>query len=291
MKRILVLLLILIFVLAACGGDDDSDDSGDSGDTQDTTAQQSGDESEETEDEEEPQENEEPEEEFSIEVPEGYSDAELLTLPFEDVVTGETFAFASFAGRPILVQGVAVNCAGCIETHNTIRDEIIAELGTEDFVFISFDPSFNRSTTQLEALIEENEYDWIFMQLSQDLRFAMQRLLGPPAVNGSGQPRFYIGPDGTILQLETASGGTTLLEIGAIDDAQAIIDNLSGLATEGSDDAADSGEEEDMAEGDDAEMTEEAPADDEDTEETSDDATDGEDSEEDAEEPEATEEA
>jgi len=257
MKRLLILLLILVFALAACGGDDDSD-SGDAGDDQDTTAQQSSDDadSEDTDDsdatDDDPEDAppaDEPEEEFTLEIPDGYNDLDVLAIPFTNIATGEQFAFASFAGRPILAQGLTLACRPCIETQDIIQNEIIAELGTEDFVFISYSTAFADRPPQFERYLEDNGYDWIFTSADQQFTLELSRTVGDATRNGSAQPRFYIGPNGEVTEVET----------GPID-AEAAIAQMRELAelagdTDG-DDIADESSDEEMT--NDGEATEEA---------------------------------
>ena len=285
MKRFLILLLILVFALAACGGDDD--DSSDAGDDQDTTAQQSSDSGDDTDngdadsgdDTEEEPTPDEPAEEFSVEIPDGYNDVDILSIPFTNIATGEQFAFASFAGRPILAQGLTLACRPCIETQDIIQNEIIEELGTEDFVFISYSTAFADRPPQFERYLEDNGYDWIFTSADQQFTLELSRTIGNATRNGTAQPRFYIGPNGEITAVET----------GPID-AEAAIAQMRELAEL----AGDSGDDEDM--GDEAEATEEVTdeSDDEDmgdeTEATEEPSEDEDDTEEDPE-AEATEES
>lgn len=282
-KRLFTLLLILVLALAACGGDDGDDDS-DSDTDQDTTSQTQDDTTDETE--EAPAPTDEPEDEVTLEIPEGYIENDIVTELFTNAFDEEPFALVQFAGRPVLVQMFTLGCTDCQESQDLIRDEIIPELGTEDFVFVSLSTNNSDLFPDIIAFAEEGEYDWLFARIERDTRFLLQRVLGPAGANGPGSARFYVSPNGELSDIEiraidpeaaiatmrelaesSADAGT---EAEATEDADMSEDmeaTPEAEATEDADMSEDMEATEEAMDADDAEATEEAMEDD-DTEET-----------------------
>ena len=237
MRRLATILLILMFALAACGGDDDGDEESTTPDTEDTTTQTEDQETEDTEDTDDSAEAEveipgASDVELVTDLPESYEESDLTTTTVTNAFTEEDFTLSNFAGRTVLMQGMGLrNSEDAIPTLEAMQ-QIIAELGVEDYVYITFFPEVSARAVPIATFADENGFDWLFINSNQ-LGFALRRQYDAVAASGGSLPRFYIGPNGELSELET----------GPIEDVDAVIEQLRAMSEGGGE----------MPEGDDAE--------------------------------------
>jgi len=257
MRRLATILLILMFALAACGGDD-SEEETTAPDTEDTTTQTEDQEAEDTEDTQETDAQEAADDtddsadaevevpgasdvELVTDLPESYQESDLTTTTVTNVFTEEDFTLSNFAGRTVLMQGMGLrNSEDAIPTLEAMQ-QIIIELGVEDYVYITFFPEVSDRATPVATFADENDFDWLFINGIQ-LGTALRREYDAVSANSGALPRFYIGPDGELSELET----------GPIEDVDAVIEQLRALS-EGDGEAMPEGDDTDTAPEEDAE--------------------------------------
>ena len=199
MNRLRILVIFLVIVLAACGGGgDDTNTNG--ADVTPANGQQSG--ASPT-----PRPTATPLPDIEIEVPEGYVGPPWLFIPMTDVRSGEVFALASFAGKPVLVLPISLTCRQCIMNQEVLRDEIIPVLGTEDYAYLSLSVATLDNVERLAEYADENNFGWNFVKSNSELNLVLNRAIefGPNGFavqNPSALPRIIIEPDGTVRDVQ-----------------------------------------------------------------------------------------
>lgn len=146
-----------------------------------------------------------------------YDAPEWTSIPMVDVMSGETFTLADFAGKLVMVHPMATWCSNCRQQQGNIRSAIF-ELDRDDVVFISMSVESNLEHRRLAEYAENNQFPWTFVVAPTDLLVALTEQFGRTITNPPATPRFFIAADGTVSDLATGLHST-----------QAIIAELEAL--------------------------------------------------------------
>lgn len=130
----------------------------------------------------------------------GYNGPEWTRLPLTDVRTGDSFTLADFAGKTVLVHGMATWCAPCHEAQANLRDNVIPQ-ADENYVFISLSVESGISDADLLAYAEDDDFDWTFAVLTPEALAALTREFGAGIVTPPVRPHFIIGPTGELSSM------------------------------------------------------------------------------------------
>jgi peroxiredoxin len=128
-------------------------------------------------------------------IPQG-ADAAWLTVPFVDARTGESFTLADFSGKTVFVESMATWCSNCRSQMRNVRD-VIAILGSEDYVYIGLSVETNISAADLAAYVDGQEFNWTFAVMSPEALQILTDAFGRSITNPPVTPHFVIKPDGT----------------------------------------------------------------------------------------------
>jgi len=119
------------------------------------------------------------------------------TADLVDVATGETFRIADLAGRPIVVETMAIWCSSCLAQQGTVYEVLAGvEPGSVDYILIDVDPS--ETAEALAAYRERNGFTGRYVVATTDLARALVAEFGDQVLNPPSTPMIVVGTDGTV---------------------------------------------------------------------------------------------
>jgi thiol-disulfide isomerase/thioredoxin len=127
----------------------------------------------------------------------------ILTIPFTDAHTGQTLTLASFAGKTVVVEGMAAWCTNCLAQQKQVV--IARQKFGPNVEMISLDIDASEDAPQLVKYAADKGFDWRFTLANKPLMDALVAKYGRTITNPSNMPMFIISPDGTLSAL--LSGG------------------------------------------------------------------------------------
>lgn len=119
--------------------------------------------------------------------------------------TGETFTLADFAGKTVYVHMMATWCTNCRASQRSLNSEVIPQLSSDEFVFVSIDVQTQLTAGELASYADNNGFGWTFAVASADFLRAVSTELGSSIANPPSTPHFYISRTGTVSALQTGS--------------------------------------------------------------------------------------
>jgi cytochrome oxidase Cu insertion factor (SCO1/SenC/PrrC family) len=198
-NKLFMLLLILTFVISACGG----------------TSTDTMEKSEDTMMEEKPAEEsmaeshddamtedtmEKPSDEAVAE--DTMSDDAMMEAPtwysasLTDVNTGESFAINDLKGKVILVETMAVWCSNCFKQQTQVKalHEALGE--REDFVSLGIDIDPNEDADKLASFTSSNGFDWKYIVAPAEVAREISSLYGAQFLSPPSTPMLVIDRKG-----------------------------------------------------------------------------------------------
>ncbi|MFQ3534892.1 MAG: TlpA disulfide reductase family protein [Aggregatilineales bacterium] len=133
---------------------------------------------------------------------------EWMEIELIDVLTGETFTIADFAGKTILVEPMATWCSNCrrqlTETTKLIKQlEADEDERLEDFAFLALSIETNLRPADLKAYAERNKFALTFAVMPEKMLRALVQQFGRSVANPPSVPSFIIRADGTFTEIKT----------------------------------------------------------------------------------------
>lgn len=124
-------------------------------------------------------------------------DQAWATAEVTDVATGETFRIADLAGRPIILETMAIWCSSCFAQQGTVY-EVLAErpAGAVEYILVDIDP--NESAADLAAYRERHGFTGRYVVASSELARAIVAEFGDRMLSAPSTPLVMIGTDGTV---------------------------------------------------------------------------------------------
>ena len=127
----------------------------------------------------------------------------ILTIPFADAHTGQTMTLASFAGKTVLVEGMAAWCTNCLAQQQQIV--LARQKFGPNVQDISLDIDASENAPQLVKYAADKGFEWTFALANKPLMDALVAKFGRIFTNPSNMPMFIVSPDGHLSAL--ISGG------------------------------------------------------------------------------------
>ena len=191
---VLNLMLLLVFVLAACGGTapdamDKSEDAMVEKPTEEAMMEKPTEEAMDEPHDDAMTEEAMPEDAM-MESPAWYS------ASLTDVNTGESFTINDLKGKVVLVEAMAVWCSNCFQQQTQVK-ELHASLGErDDFVSIGFDIDPNEDAELLKTFVGQNGFDWKYVVSPADVSREISSLYGGQFLNPPSTPMLIIDRKG-----------------------------------------------------------------------------------------------
>jgi len=192
---VLHVLLLLVFVLAACGGtapdamEKPTEEAMMEKPTEEAMMEKP---TEEAMDEphDDAMTEEVMTEEAMMEAPAWYS------ASLTDVNTGEAFTINDLKGKVVLVETMAVWCSKCFSQQTEVK-ALHASLGErDDFVSIGFDIDPNEDAELLKTFVGQNGFDWKYVVAPAEVSAEFVSLYGGQFLNPPSTPMLIIDRKG-----------------------------------------------------------------------------------------------
>jgi thiol-disulfide isomerase/thioredoxin len=126
-------------------------------------------------------------------------DAPWATAELVDVATGEAFTIAGLvaAGRPVIVETMAIWCTNCLTQQRRIEEALEREEpGAAAYVVLTVDPSEDAS--KLARYREQQGFDGIYAVAGRDVARALADEFGDQVLNPPATPVVIISPAGRV---------------------------------------------------------------------------------------------
>jgi len=113
-----------------------------------------------------------------------------------NVNTGESFTINDLKGKVVLVETMAVWCSNCLKQQTQVK-ALHASLGErDDFVSIGFDIDPNEDADRLKSFVEGNGFDWHYAVAPDDVSRDIASLYGAQFLNPPSTPMLIIDRHG-----------------------------------------------------------------------------------------------
>lgn len=150
----------------------------------------------------------------AVDVPVDYAGGEWTRVELTNARTGATFTFADFAGKTVFVHPMATWCSVCRASQQSLNNNVIPNVDTDEVVFVSLSVETSISAGDLAAYAGNNGFGWTFSVLTVDALAALREEFGGTITNPPAAPHFIINPDGTHDGLRTGvSNADTLVSL------------------------------------------------------------------------------
>lgn len=124
-------------------------------------------------------------------------EAAWATEVLTDVATGESFRLADLAGRPIIIETMAIWCTNCLRQQGHVYEALeTLGPGVVEYVLVDVDPS--ESAAALAEYRERHGFTGRYVIASQGLARALADEFGDQVLNPPATPMVVIGTDGQV---------------------------------------------------------------------------------------------
>jgi hypothetical protein len=195
-NKLFTLLLVLTFVLSACGGGTSTDAMEKPEDTMMEKPTEEAMMDKPTEEAMMPHETPtadamvKPADGAMMETPAWYG------IPLTNVQTGEAFTINDLKGKVVLVETMAIWCSNCKKQQGQVKD-LHALLGErDDFVSLGLDIDPNESGDSLKSYIDSNGFDWHYAVPPAEVSREISSLYGAQFLNPPSTPMLIIDRKG-----------------------------------------------------------------------------------------------
>lgn len=124
-----------------------------------------------------------------------------MRLPLTDVRTGATLQIADFAGRVVLIEGMATWCPPCL-VQQTQAAGALAELDATKVVYISIDIDPREPAATLSDYADRNHFPWAFATGSPEFLRELAKAFGDGVLNPPATPMIVVDGQGTPTLVE-----------------------------------------------------------------------------------------
>jgi len=196
-NKLLVLLLVLTFVLSACGGGTSTDTMDKNEDTMmevpteeamaphDTMPDDMM-----TDSSNEAMPADSMPKDGMKDVPAWYS------VSLTNVNTGDPFTINDLRGKVVLVETMAVWCSNCFKQQTQVK-ALHESLGVrDDFVSLGLDIDSNEDAAKLQGFVEQNGFDWMYAVAPTEVSREFSSLYGAQFLNPPSTPILIIDRHG-----------------------------------------------------------------------------------------------
>ncbi len=115
------------------------------------------------------------------------------------MIGGKPFTLGQLAaGRPVLLEGMAVWCTNCRQQ----QDQVRAAHEMADFISVSLDIDPTETNSDLSEYARRQGYDWRFAKANLELAQQLRDRFGTAVLNPPSTPKIVLLPDGTVRLLD-----------------------------------------------------------------------------------------
>jgi hypothetical protein len=126
---------------------------------------------------------------------------EWYSARLTDVRTGEAYTVGGFAGKVVLIEGIAQWCPNCLFQQGEVRKARQLLGAPEDLVVISLDVDLHEDEASLRKYAEEFGFDWRLSVAPREVLRALGNLYSAEYLNPPLDPMLLIDREGRAHQL------------------------------------------------------------------------------------------
>jgi len=123
------------------------------------------------------------------------------SIPFTDARTNQPVTLAQYAGKTIIVEGMAAWCTNCLHQQGQVL--LAYPKFPANTVMISLDVDANENAAQLAQYAQDKHFPWAFGIAGKPLLDALIGQFGRTITNPPSTPIFIISPNGKVSELYT----------------------------------------------------------------------------------------
>ncbi len=143
-------------------------------------------------------EPEKPQEEVTAE-PVEEADLSWQEQQVVDVLTGESYSIADFAGTPVLIESFAVWCPTCTRQQRETK-ELHEDVG-DDIISVAWNTDANEDAARVKSHAESNGFDWRYSVAPAELTQTLIDEFGIGIITAPSVPMILVCPDQTYRKL------------------------------------------------------------------------------------------
>jgi len=122
----------------------------------------------------------------------------FFDVELTNVNTGESFKISDFAGKVVLVETLAMWCPSCKNQQEQVK-MLNKNLGMDsDLITVGFDVDPNENAADLKKYIDNNGFDWVYAVPPQEVLNEISHLFGANFLNPPSTPIFVIDRKGGV---------------------------------------------------------------------------------------------
>lgn len=189
-----ILMLIMAFLVAACGGAPTAETMMEEPDQPPATEEAMMSEGTHTSGEAMIP-NETPKAESMMESPAWFS------IAMTDVRTGQSFSIQDFKGKVVLLETMAVWCSKCLQQQKQVQ-ALHGLIGNrDDFISVGLDIDPNEDAAKLKGFVENQGFDWLYAVSPTDVSRDLSSLYGANFLNPPSTPMLVVDRHGKVHTL------------------------------------------------------------------------------------------
>ena len=123
------------------------------------------------------------------------------SIPFTDARTNQTITLSQFAGKTIIVEGMAAWCTNCLHQQGQVL--LAYPKFPANSIMISLDVDASENAAQLAKYAQDKRFPWTFGIAGKPLLDALIGQFGRTITNPPSTPIFMISPNGKVSELYT----------------------------------------------------------------------------------------
>lgn len=129
------------------------------------------------------------------------STPDWFSVSMTDVNTGESFTINDLKGKVVLVETMAVWCSNCFNQQTQVKI-LHSKLGErDDFVSLGLDIDSNEDASKLKDFVQKNSFDWMYAVSPAEVSREFASLYGGQFLNPPSTPMLIIDRHGEVHSL------------------------------------------------------------------------------------------
>lgn len=123
---------------------------------------------------------------------------EWQLIELTEASTGEVFSLASFEGKVVIVEAMAVWCPVCVTQQGHINEAVLG-IDSDDLVVVSLDVDPTEDSQILSRHAQSLGLSWRFALAGNQVAALLQQEFGPQVLAPPSTPVIIIAPDGQFI--------------------------------------------------------------------------------------------
>lgn len=128
------------------------------------------------------------------------TDTSWQSMPFYDVLSGDTHMIRDYSGRPVIIQTFTIACPICTRQQQEIIN-LRKELGADTFTYVALDIDPDEQEEAIRGHVQRNGFNGTYAASPVPLSRALLDQFGPEIISPASAPIILVCRDGTSVKL------------------------------------------------------------------------------------------